>query len=221
MSQQQQQPQQSGLRSMESKHKPIVILRCKLVIVGDACVGKSSVTQVFQSGGATYPKNYLMTIGAEFCVKQVPIPDTNTIIEFYLYDCAGQSIFNQLEMNTKYYDNTAAVIVMYDVSNVESLHSCTKWYSQVQSASNKNSDKSIIGCLVGNKCDFREYIDGTSRTQVVKEDAIRLSKDLGLKYFETSAQNNVNIDEPFKYIASEFYKRYEDSVLKADELINY
>lgn len=81
----------SGMRSMESNHKPIVILRCKLVIVGeilssnelsrsclflnrilshiddqwisitgDACVGKSALTQVFHSGGPTYPKNYLM-----------------------------------------------------------------------------------------------------------------------------------------------------------------
>ena len=52
--------QQSGLRSMTSNHKPMVVLRCKLIVVGDACVGKSAITQVFQSGGSTYPKNYLM-----------------------------------------------------------------------------------------------------------------------------------------------------------------
>lgn len=71
----------SGLRSMESSHKSIVMLRCKVVIVGtrrslklnplltppcphispgDACVGKTALTQVFQSGGSTYPKNYIM-----------------------------------------------------------------------------------------------------------------------------------------------------------------
>ena len=69
----------SAVRSMESNHKPLVILRCKLVILGDACVGKTALTQVFHSGGSTYPKNYLMTTGAEFCVKQVPIPDSNVI----------------------------------------------------------------------------------------------------------------------------------------------
>ena len=63
---------QSAVRSMESAHKPQLILRCKLVILGDACVGKTALTQVFQSGGSTYPKNYLMTTGADFCVKQVP-----------------------------------------------------------------------------------------------------------------------------------------------------
>lgn len=81
----------SGLRSMENKHKQLTILRCKVVVVGtmffmnniyvilkvssryftyiclfcilgDCCVGKTALTQVFQSGGSTYPKNYLMVV---------------------------------------------------------------------------------------------------------------------------------------------------------------
>lgn len=35
-------------------------------------------------------------------MKQLPIPDTNAIVELHMYDCAGQSIFNQVEMNSKY-----------------------------------------------------------------------------------------------------------------------
>lgn len=70
----------SGVRSMESLHKPLVILRCKLVVIGDACVGKTALTQVFHSGGSTYPKNYLMTTGAEFCVKQVPLPGPTELV---------------------------------------------------------------------------------------------------------------------------------------------
>lgn len=50
----------SNLKSMESNHKPLLILRCKCVVVGDACVGKTAITQVFNSGGSTYPKNYVM-----------------------------------------------------------------------------------------------------------------------------------------------------------------
>ena len=87
---------------MKSAHVPLVVLRCKLVLVGDAAVGKTALSQVFHSGGATFPKNYMMTVGAEFLTKQVPIPDTNAVVELYIFDCAGQSIFNQLEMNAKY-----------------------------------------------------------------------------------------------------------------------
>ena len=28
--------------------------------IGDACVGKTALTQSFSTGGTTYPKNYLM-----------------------------------------------------------------------------------------------------------------------------------------------------------------
>jgi transport family protein 27 len=170
---------------MESNHKPLVVLRCKLVIVGDACVGKSAITQVFQSGGATFPKNYVMTIGAEFCVVQVPIPETDAIVELYIYDCAGQSIFNQIEMNAKYYDNAAAVLVVYDVTNRDTIKSCIKWVEDVRTRRG-GAMAPIIGAVVGNKCEFR---DGTieSRADVIKEDANRLAADLGCAYFECSA----------------------------------
>lgn len=45
---------------MESNHKNLIILRCKVVLVGDACCGKTALTQVFLSGGTDYPKNYMM-----------------------------------------------------------------------------------------------------------------------------------------------------------------
>ncbi len=93
---------ESGLRSMDTKHKTKTVLRCKVAIVGtyifvsyvvlyiyiqiyiyscngllkyaasgDACVGKTALTQVYDSGGSTFPKNYLMTTGVELCVKTV------------------------------------------------------------------------------------------------------------------------------------------------------
>lgn len=199
---------------MESNHKTIVILRCKLIIVGDACVGKTALTQSFVSGGTTYPKNYLMTIGAEFNVKQVPIPDTNFIVELFIYDCAGQSIFNQLDLNAKYYENASAVMCMYSISNRETLQSCAKWISGVKSM--QNSGAAIIGAFVGNKSEFRDgSID--SRAEVSEAEAKVLADSLGMAYFETSAANNTNVEAPFRHIAEEFYKRYEDTVQNTDD----
>lgn len=53
-------PFQSGIRSMQTTHKTTLMLRAKVVVVGDACVGKTSVVQMFKSGGHDYPKNYIM-----------------------------------------------------------------------------------------------------------------------------------------------------------------
>lgn len=205
---------QSAVRSMESMHKPQVVLRCKLVILGDACVGKTALTQVFNSGGSTYPKNYLMTTAAEFCVKQVPVPETNASVELYIHDCAGSSIFNQIEMNAKYWENASAVMIVYDVTNQESLQSASKWLQQIQAA--RSGGPKLIAVLVGNKSDHRDgAID--SRAEVITEDAVSFAKQLDMLYFETSAASN-KVDEPFKAVANEFYKRYEETVLKAEEL---
>lgn len=47
-------------RGTDINHKQLIVLRCKLVFVGDATCGKTALSQVFQSGGSTYPKNYMM-----------------------------------------------------------------------------------------------------------------------------------------------------------------
>lgn len=45
---------------MQTSHKTTLMLRAKVVVVGDACVGKTAVVQMFKSGGHDYPKNYIM-----------------------------------------------------------------------------------------------------------------------------------------------------------------
>lgn len=204
-----------GLRSMASKHQSLSVLRCKLVIVGDPWVGKSALTQVFSSGGSTYPKNYLMTVGAEFCVKQVRIPDTNVVVELYIFDCAGQSIFNHVEMNSKYYENASAVMVVYDVTSNESLQSCNRWITNARSM--RPVGPPLPGVMVGNKCEYRDGAVDT-RSEVSKSDAQRLANDMGLGYFEASAANNTGVEEPFQYIAKEFHRRYEETIQRADSL---
>jgi hypothetical protein len=77
----------------------------------------------------------------------VTIPDTNVVVELYIYDCAGQSIFNQLDLNAKYvscsckfpvfffntnltqYEEASAVLVVYSVANRDTLQSCSRWYN--------------------------------------------------------------------------------------------
>lgn len=137
-------------------------------------------------------------------MKQLPIPDSNIIVELYIFDCAGQSMFNQLGMNAKYYEDASAVMVVYDVSNHDSLKSCGKWLEGVKAARKGAQGQSlsqpvqtpIIGAMVGNKRDYRfqgadseiaAAMHGDSRAEVSREDAQRMSTDLGLAFFETSA----------------------------------
>ena len=166
------------------KHKTLVVLRCKLVIVGDPAVGKTALTQVFVNGGGAFPKNYMMTVGAELTIKQIPIENTNVVVELYVYDSAGQSIFNQVEMNSKYWDNFSAVMCVYDICNRESLQSCSKWLNSVKTV--KSSSPNTLGVLIGNKAEYRHgMVD--SRAEVTNQEGQQAAGELGLAYFESSA----------------------------------
>lgn len=40
------------------------------------------------------------TIGVDFGVKPVKIPETDCVVELFLFDCPGQGVFNKLEQVT-------------------------------------------------------------------------------------------------------------------------
>lgn len=206
-----------NLSKMETSHVPRLLLRCKVTIVGDATVGKSALTQMFHSGGHMFPKMYVMTSAVDFAVKEVQIPNTNAGVELYLFDCAGQSIFNQRELNAKYWENTAYLMVVYDVSSRESFQSVSKWVQSVRAARSSSSQPALPGVLVANKIDLREG-GINSRAVVESAEGLAMAQSCGLEYFECSASTGRDVDRPFNYIASQFHTNYESTVRRANAL---
>ena len=196
-------PYQSAVRSMESSHRSTLMLRCKVVVVGDSTVGKSALIQMFHSGGSSFPKQYLMTAWVDFRVKVVPIQGTNTNVELYLFDCGGQSIFNQIEANNVQYDNASFFMLVYDVTSQSSFESCGKWLQMVT----KGRNRAIPGVLIANKIDLA----AVDRRVVSKEKGMEFAQANGLTYFETSALDAQYLD-PFSYVADTFAAKYEDTL---------
>eukprot|EP00937_MAST-01D_sp_MAST-1D-sp2_P002321 g2321.t1 len=188
-----------------------LVLRCKVALVGDPHVGKSAVREMFHSDGQHYPKNYVMTAGVDFSVKMVRIPETNVAVEMYLFDCAGQSIFNQLDHMSKHWENTSQVMVCYDVSSRSSFQSAAKWLQNVRAVRPANP---VGGVLLANKIDLRE----TGRDVVSATEGMEFAKDNGLEYYECSAMQNTQVEDPFTYIAKAFHKKYEETVSRAEEM---
>jgi len=145
-------------------------VRSKIVVVGDPAVGKTALIQMFHSAGQKFPKHYLMTLGVEFCVKAVPIPDVDTIVEFHLFDTAGQDIYN--EMVPSFWEGAEAVILVYDVTRVHTLQACAEWYGRLLQTLGKES---LPGLLVANKTDLRE------RLVVKRADGQHMASQLGLQ----------------------------------------
>ena len=56
--------------------------------------------------------------------------------------------------------------------------------------------------LIGNKCDLMERV-------VTTEEAQGFAKVRNMGYFETSAKDNINVNEAFDRLASEVYRKYK------------
>lgn len=171
------------------------VLRAKCIIAGESTVGKTAVAQVFQGNLTNFPKNYLMTRGLDLSTKCVTLPETNDVVEFYLYDSSGKDVY--IESLLKYWENPELLMLVFDVTNGPSLHQCEKWLKLVQSVAGNHSIPSV---LLGNKMDQTEL--RVISNQVAQETAHKL----GLQYFECSAREMTGIEEPFLFLANELQK---------------
>jgi hypothetical protein len=68
-----------------------------------------------------------------------------------------------------------------------------------------STHSTLVGALVGNKDEFRTSAD--MRAEVFPQEGQQAASELGLTYFEASAETPRGVDEPFKHIAREFYNK--------------
>ena len=97
-------------------------------------------------------------------------------------------------------------MVVFDIGSRESFQACGKWLNSVKASRSGNGSR-MIGVMVGNKRDFRSDEGDDSRAEVEGALATKQAADMGLQYFEASAAANEGVEEPFRYIAQEFYAR--------------
>ncbi|KAJ3278078.1 Ras- protein Rab-5B, partial [Rhizoclosmatium sp. JEL0117] len=121
--------------------KPVQV---KLVLLGEAAVGKSSLVLRFVNN--EFHENKEPTIGAAFLTQKCRLEDK--IIKFEIWDTAGQERFASLA--PMYYRNAQAAVVAYDITKQASLEKAKSWVKELQRQANPN----IIIALVGNKLDL-------------------------------------------------------------------
>ncbi|PWN38950.1 ras-domain-containing protein [Ceraceosorus guamensis] len=197
--------------------------QAKLVLLGEAAVGKSSVVLRFVSD--EYTENKEPTIGAAFLTQKCRLD--NAIIKFEIWDTAGQERFHSLA--PMYYRNAQASAVVYDVTKASSFEKAKSWVKELQRQANPN----IVIALVGNKIDLlsesgsgsaaddddeeEEEEDDATTTgaggnsngtpsggatrAVPKEEAAAYAQEGGLLFFETSAKTGQGVVELFTEIA--------------------
>ncbi|KAH8254954.1 ras-related protein Rab-35 [Drosophila serrata] len=152
----------------------------KLLIIGDSGVGKSSLLIRFSDD--TFSGSYITTIGVDFKIRTVDIDGLR--VKLQIWDTAGQERFRTI--TSTYYRGTHGVIVVYDVTNGESFANVRRWLEEIQ-----NNCDVVNKVLVGNKN------DDPDRKVVIFEDAQRFAKQMDIELYETSAKDNINVDNMF------------------------
>ncbi|KIJ45596.1 hypothetical protein M422DRAFT_227252 [Sphaerobolus stellatus SS14] len=199
-------------------------VQVKLVLLGEAAVGKSSIVLRFVSN--EFQANKEPTIGAAFLTQKCRLEDR--VLRYEIWDTAGQERFHSLA--PMYYRNAQAAIVVYDVTKAASLDKAKSWVKELQRQANPN----IVIALAGNKVDLvapsssstpatpsseteDEPDDATATPgeeaegqnggdtddvrQVPTEEAQAYATEAGLLFFETSAKTGDGIVEIFTEIA--------------------
>eukprot|EP01087_Luapelamoeba_hula_P015707 TRINITY_DN471_c0_g1_i1.p1 TRINITY_DN471_c0_g1~~TRINITY_DN471_c0_g1_i1.p1 ORF type:complete len:201 (+),score=43.33 TRINITY_DN471_c0_g1_i1:93-695(+) len=162
------------------------IYQFKLVLLGQAGVGKSNLVLRFVKG--EFHENNESTIGAAFLTQTVALSD-NTMVKFEIWDTAGQERFNSLA--PMYYRGAQAALVVYDITNESSFNRAKAWVKELQT---QGTSKMIIA-LVGNKSDLED-----SR-RIRNDEAHSYAEENGVLFMETSAKTAQNVAEIFEAIA--------------------
>ncbi|KAJ7764837.1 ras-domain-containing protein [Mycena metata] len=163
--------------------KPPAPINCKLLLIGNSSVGKSSLLLRFSDEQWLPEDESSATIGVDFRVHKMDVKGKK--VKLSIWDTAGQERFRTI--TSSYYRGAQGIILVYDVSNRESFDALPRWFSELETYV---SDK-VVKILVGNKVD-KEF----SR-QVPTAEAQAFATRMNCLFVEASAKTSVGVKEAF------------------------
>lgn len=171
----------------------------KIVLLGDTAVGKSCVASRFVND--QFYEFQEPTIGAAFLTKTMEYNEKK--FRFEIWDTAGQERYRSLA--PMYYRGSAAAIIVYDITQNDSLNGAITWVKEVKK---RAAHAEII--LVGNKKDLEvnKKVDYDNVREIAEQNNIR--------HLLVSAKTGENINLIFEKIC----ELLPEDVVKLNDQIN-
>ena len=170
----------------------------KIIIIGDSGVGKSCFFMQFTEGN--FKDDHNVTIGVEYGVRIIKVEDK--MIKLELWDTAGQEAFRAITRS--FYRNANGVILMYDLTRLESFENLEDWLREVRT----NSAPDVTVLVVGNMLDLAD-----EEREVDSSTAEKFVKDNKLDGFtEASAKTADNVNEAFYKIAEILQRKHPNKI---------
>jgi small GTP-binding protein len=167
-----------------------------IMLIGDGSVGKTCILERYFN--KKFSSDRKQTIGVE-CYDKAKIIDDKRF-QIKIWDTAGQEKYAVMSRN--YYQRANGIVLTCSLTNRDSFNNLKNWLHSIKENSSQQEIQLII---MANKCDLLE------EREVKTEEIAQKAKELGVEYFETSAKENINLDEAFNCIINKIYKNYNNT----------
>ena len=144
----------------------------------------------------TFDEHIQSTIGVDFKVKHMDVSGKR--IKLTIWDTAGQERFRTL--TSSYYRGAHGVVLVYDVTRMDSFENLEQWLKEVQLYS-PNGGENVVKLLVGNKIDLER--------QVPREKAEAWARSQGMLFLEASAKSKLGIRQVFMEVVQKIVENPE------------
>ncbi|MHA2378790.1 MAG: Rab family GTPase [Candidatus Thorarchaeota archaeon] len=176
----------------------------KIIIIGDANVGKTSTVNRWAHGW--FRHDYKQTVGVQHYSRTVELGKgkSKTIIKMVIWDMAGQDIFKELRMH--FYDGATGVVLMFDITRKRTFNHMQRWIDEAW----ESIGKRVPVVVVANKADLK-------RRRVTEKDITKYAKSLKAPHIITSALTGSNVTDLFELVSSIVHQETQGLVPKGHD----
>lgn len=181
------------------------VFSCKVVLLGEGGVGKTSLRKSYLGEG--FKESYQMTIGADFAAKKVRVTDALTVTA-NIWDLAGQDRFQR--MRSSYYNGLGGALLVYDITRPDTFDKLKVWINELRE---QNEGRLVPLIVIGNKSDLRDTSE-YSENFVDKERCIAFCESIqteetgDIQFLETSALTGEQVEKAFQILILKIVKEY-------------
>ena len=173
----------------------------KIIIIGPAAVGKSSLIRRFVDNA--FSTDYQFTLGVDFMSKLVEYEPTK-YARLSIWDIGGQDRFQAMRRN--FYAGAQGTLLVFDLSREQTFYSMQDWLSDLHQTIKKDIPKIIIG----NKKDIVSEIGYVIDWEMVR----RFINNTKTNLIETSAKTGENVKKVFVHLTRLIIKSIPNSEIE-------